>query len=169
MQKYYDIISIGTCTGGETVKHNTTKLYAISTVPNKTVFHKTFFINDFYFGSPEDAKPLDRFRLMGKYKWNMMLPDFPRWVAKSLLKVFANRSVDRWMQSKDLPNVENRVGIAKNKQIKVYYRPNNQKVLRRLRHQVEKVFQKVGFLIIFGIPMLLKAIDHQGGTCRYGK
>ena len=169
MQKYYDIISIGTCAGGETVKHNKTKVYAISTVPNKTVFQKTFFINDFYFGSPEDAKPLDRVRLMGKYKWKMMLPDFPRWIAKSLLKVFANRSVNCWMQSKDLPNVENRVEIAKNKQIKVYYRPNNQKAHRRLRHQFEKVLRKAGFPIIFRIPMSLKVMNHQGGTCRDGK
>lgn len=126
-------------------------------------------INDFYFGLPEDAKPSDRVRLMGKHKWEMMRPDFPRWVLNSLLKVFANRSVDWWMPSEDFANVENRVEIAKNKQIKVYYRPNNQKALRRLRHQFEKVLRKVRFPIIVGIPMSLKVMNHQGGTCRDGK
>ncbi|MGB6299230.1 MAG: GMC family oxidoreductase, partial [Rivularia sp. (in: cyanobacteria)] len=55
--------------GRNFVKHNTTKLYAISTVPNKTVFQKTLAINDYYFGSPEDAKPLGHVHLMGKHKW----------------------------------------------------------------------------------------------------
>ena len=43
------------------------------------------------------------------------------------------------MQSEDLPNVENRVEIAKNKQIKVYYHLNKQKVYRPLRYQFEKI------------------------------
>ncbi len=154
--------------GRNLVKHNTTKLYAISTVKNETVFQKTLAINDFYFGSPEDAKPLGHIHLMGKHKWEMMQPDFPRWVPTSLLKVFADRSVDWWMQSEDLPNVENRVEIAKNGQIKVYYRPNNTKAHRRLRHQFEKVLRKAGFPIIFGIPMPLKIMNHQGGTCKFG-
>lgn len=42
------------------------------------------------------------------------------------------------MQSEDLSNIENRVEIAKNKQIKVYYYPNNQKAHRRLRYQFDK-------------------------------
>ncbi|MGB3641934.1 MAG: hypothetical protein WBA39_30805 [Rivularia sp. (in: cyanobacteria)] len=107
--------------------------------------------------------------LMGKHKWEMMRPDFPRWVANSLLKVFANRSVDCWMQSEDLPNVENRVEIAKKKQIKVYYHPNNQKAHRRLRHQFKKLLRKAGFPIMWGIPMPLKVMNDRGGTCRDGK
>ncbi len=181
MQKYYDIIMIGTSAVAGTlayalasigkrffVKHNTTKLYAISTVTNKTVFQKILAINGFYFGSTKDAKSLDSVRLMGKHKWEIMRPDFPRWVANSFLKVVADRFVDCWMQSEDLPNVEDRVEIAKNKQIKVYYRPNNQKALRHLRHQFEKVLRKVGFPIIVGIPMLLKVMNQQGGTFRFG-
>ena len=71
----------------------------------------------------------------------------------NLLKVFARPNVDWRMQSEDLPNIENRVEIAKNKQIKVYYRPNNQKAHRPLRHQFEKVLRKAGLPIMWGIPM----------------
>lgn len=72
------------------------------------------------------------------------------------------------MQSEDLPNIENRVEIAKNKQIKVYH-PNKQKAYCRLRHQFEKVLRKAGLAIIFGIPMLLKIMNHRGGTYRRRK
>ncbi len=111
-------------------------------------------------GSPEDAKPLGHVHLMGKHKLEMMCDDFSPWVPNSLLKVFASHSVDWWMQSEDLPNIENRVEIAKNKQIKVYYRPNNQKAHRPLRHQFEKVLGKAGLPIIFGIPMPLKIVNN---------
>lgn len=46
---------------------------------------------------------------------------FPQWVPLNVIKVLANHSVDFCMQNDDLPNVENRAEIAKNKQIKVYY------------------------------------------------
>lgn len=44
--------------GRNLMKHNLTKLYAISQTPNPTEFQKTLAINDFYFNSPEDAYPL---------------------------------------------------------------------------------------------------------------
>lgn len=178
MQRNYDIIIIGTGFEGKiayALASTSKDIFllkrgeyilsenAISIVPNKTVFQKTFFINDFYFGSSEDAKPSGHFHLMGKHKWKMI-----RAVPNKLLKVFASHSVDWRMQSEDLPNVENRVEIAKNKQIKVYHRPNNQKAHCRLRYQFKKVLRQAGFSIIFGIPMSLKVINHQGGTCRFG-
>lgn len=116
----------------------------------------------------EDAKSLGHIHLMGKHKWEMMQPDFTQWVPSKRLKVPANHSVDWWMQSEDLPNVENRIEIAKNRKIKVYYRSNNQKAHHRLWYQFKKILRKAGFAIILGVPMPLKVMNHQGGTCRFG-
>lgn len=135
MQKYYDIIIIGT--------------------PKLTYA--------FNFGLSEDAFSLSRVRLIGKCKWEIMRQDFPRW-HKERLKVFASHSVDRWMQTEYLPNVENLIEIAKNKEIKVYYRLNNQISHGCLRYKFKKALRKAGFLIIFAIPMLLKSINYQGGS-----
>ncbi|MEM7713577.1 MAG: hypothetical protein AAF349_08380 [Cyanobacteria bacterium P01_A01_bin.68] len=70
----------------------------------------------------EDIKSFGHVRLTGNYKW----------VPSSLIKVLANHSVDCCMQSDDLPNVENRVEIAKKNKIKVYYRLNNQEAITAL-------------------------------------
>ncbi|WP_052330837.1 GMC oxidoreductase [Rivularia sp. PCC 7116] len=190
MQQYYDIIIIGTGAGGRTitydlllrsasenylqrlaffaalvgrnlVKRNTTNLYAIPAVKKETFFHKTLVINDFYFGSIGYVKPL-------RHKWAIMRESFLLWAPNSLLKVFANLYVNWSMQSEDLPNVENRVEIAKNKQIKVYYLSNNQKVHRRLRYQFEKILRNARFPRTFGILMPLKILNYQGGACRLG-
>lgn len=105
---------------------------------------------------------------MAKHKLEMMQSDFSQWIPNKLLKVFADRFVDWWMQSKDLLNVENRVEIAKNGQIKVYYRQNNKKAHRCLRYQFEKILLQAEFPIIFGVPIPLKIMIHQKGTCRFG-
>ncbi|MEM6398866.1 MAG: hypothetical protein AAF757_01350 [Cyanobacteria bacterium P01_D01_bin.116] len=87
----------------------------------------------------------------------------------NLLKVFVNHFVNWSMQSQDLPNVENRVEIAKNKQIKVYYRLNKLQAHRRLRHLFEAMLRKAGLPTILGIPKLLKLMNHQGGAYPEGK
>lgn len=175
MQKDYDIIIIGTGAGGETLadaastgKRNLRREdFEPYYTQHKTVSQK-ILANNFNFGSSEDEKPRASAQ-MGKHKWEMMRSDFPRWVFNSRLKVFASHSKDSWMQSENLSNVENRVEIAKNQQIKVYYHPNKEKVHLCLQHQFKKVLRQAGFPIKFGISMLLKIINHQGGTCRAGK
>jgi len=188
MQQYYDIIIIGSGAGGGTLAYalaaiskrilllelgdyilkekriwnNTSVLYAISTVKNETIFQKTLATNDFYFGSSKETKALGHVVSMGKHKCEMMRLGFPRWISSSLLKVFANHFVDWWMQSEDLPKVENRVEIAKNKQIKVYYCPNNLQAHRRLRHQLEKMLVKAGFPIILGGTYAIKSNESSG-------
>ncbi|WP_063800734.1 GMC family oxidoreductase [Mastigocoleus testarum] len=154
--------------GRNFMKHNTTKFYAISTTPNETVFQKTLAINDFYFGSRSDSYPLGHVHLMGKHKWEMMRPDLPNWLPKSLLQVMAKHSVDWWAQSEDLPDMNNRVEVDAKGKIVVNYHPNNTKAHERLRHQFTEVLRKAGFSLILPIPSPLKIMNHQVGTCRFG-
>ncbi|BAY81974.1 hypothetical protein NIES267_14520 [Calothrix parasitica NIES-267] len=113
MYKYCDIIIAGVGVVGNNQAEQLHKAYGkLKTNSSKTVNKTICPINL----SIEDIKSFGHVRLTDNY----------RWVPSSIIKVLANHSVDCCMQSDDLPNVENRVEIAKKNKIKVYYRLNNQ-------------------------------------------
>lgn len=119
MYKYCEIIITRV---GVVDKNQVEQLYKaygkLKTNSSKTV-NKTICLKNL---PSEDIKSFGHVRLTGNYKW----------VPSSLIKVLANHSVDCCMQSDDLPNVENRVEIAKKNKIKVYYRLNNQEAITAL-------------------------------------
>lgn len=154
--------------GRNLMKHNLTKLYAISPTPNPSEFQKTLAINDYYLDSPEDDYPLGHIHLMGKHKWQMMRPDFPKFIPKSLLKFMSDHSVDWWLQSEDLPSENNRVTLDTQGKIKVAYRPNNLKAHRLLIKRFKAVLHQAGFPLTLEVPMPLQVVNHQVGTCRFG-
>ncbi len=154
--------------GCNLMKHNVTKIHAISPELNTTVFQKTLGVNDFYFGNSQDSHPLGHVHLMGKHKWQTMRPDFPNWMPQSLLEFIANRSVDWWAQSEDLPRVNNRVEIDSQGRIKVNYQPNNQQTHKILKQRFKSVLKQAGFPLTLEVAMPLKIMNHQVGTCKFG-
>jgi choline dehydrogenase-like flavoprotein len=154
--------------GRNLMKHNVTKLYAIAPTHNSTVFQKTLAINDFYFGTIHDPYPLGHIHLMGKHKWQMMRPDFPSYIPNPLLNALANRSVDWWLQSEDLPDSQNHVSVDQNKTIKVHYRPNNLQAHQQLKHRFKDILKQIGFPLLLDFSIPLKVMNHQVGTCRFG-
>jgi choline dehydrogenase-like flavoprotein len=155
--------------GRNLMKHNVTKLFAISSQLNPTVFQKTLAINDFYFGTIHDPHPLGHVHLMGKHKWQMMRPDFPKWVPQFVLQKLAERSVDWWVQSEDLPDAENRVCVDAQGNIQVRYRPNNRVAHEQFKRRFKEVLRQIGFPVILEAPIPLKVLNHQVGTCRFGE
>jgi choline dehydrogenase-like flavoprotein len=153
--------------GRNLTKHNATKLFAIDHRANPTVFQKTLAINDFYFGTEEEAYPLGHAHLMGKHKEAMMRPDFPR-LPRPLLQWISTFSVDWWLQSEDLPDPHNRVRVNRDGQIRVDYRPNNLEAHRRLCDRISTVLQQAGFRFTLSSPVPLNVLNHQAGTCRFG-
>lgn len=154
--------------GRNLMKHNVTKLYAISQELNETVFQKTLAINDFYFGSPQDSHPLGHVHLMGKHKWEMMRPDLPSWIPEGGLKFLANRSVDWWAQSEDLPQLSNNIEVDSNGQIKVNYQPNNTRTHEILKQRFIDILKQAQFPFVLQVPIPLKIMNHQVGTCKFG-
>lgn len=154
--------------GRNLMKHNVTKLHAISQELNETVFQKTLAVNDFYFGSPQDSHPLGHVHLMGKHKWQTMRPDFPNWIPQSVLKFLAHRSVDWWAQSEDLPSLNNAVELDSQGRIKVNYQPNNRQTHSILKQRFKHVLKQAGFPLILEAPLPLKVMNHQVGTCKFG-
>jgi choline dehydrogenase-like flavoprotein len=154
--------------GRNLMKHNVSKLYAFSQTSNPTIFQKTLAVNDFYFGSPEDNYPLGHVHLMGKHKWEMMRPDFSQFVPNSLLEIMSRYSVDWWAQSEDLPDVNNRVEINSQGKIQVYYKENNMQAHKGLQKKFKQVLHQAGFFMALAVPMPLKIMNHQVGTCKFG-
>jgi choline dehydrogenase-like flavoprotein len=154
--------------GRNLMKHNVTKLYAISSDRNSTIFQKTMAVNDFYFGTIDDPLPMGHIHLMGKHKWQMIRPDFSPWIPQWVLQEMSARSIDWWLQSEDLPDPENRISINSQGQTQVRYRPNNLEAHRQLRRRFKSVLREIGFPWAIEAPIPLSVMNHQVGTCRFG-
>ena len=86
-------------------------------------------VNDFYFGDDDFAWPMGNIQLLGKLQAGMLSAAKP-YMPKPVLTAMANRSVDWWVMSEDLPDPENRVFLGSDGKIRVRWKPNN-----RVAHQ----------------------------------
>jgi choline dehydrogenase-like flavoprotein len=154
--------------GRNLMKHNTSKLYGISPKTQTTVFQKTLALNDFYYSTASNPRPLGHIHLMGKHTREMMSPDFPDWLPQPLLQWLANHSVDWWAQTEDFPDPENRVTLSKTNKIHINYTPNNQSAHQELKTKFKSILRQIGFPIVLDVPSPLKIMNHQCGTCRMG-
>jgi choline dehydrogenase-like flavoprotein len=154
--------------GRNLMKHNTSKLYAITPVAQTTVFQKTLAVNDFYFGRGDDLRPLGHIHLMGKHTGEMIRPDLPQWLPSPLLALLARHSVDWWTQTEDFPDPDNRVTLDRSGQIQIHYTPNNQSAHQELKAQFKAILRQIGYPVVLDLPVPLKIMNHQCGTCRMG-
>jgi hypothetical protein len=85
---------------------------------NPTRFQKTLAINDFYFQGEGSRFPLGNLQMLGKLQAGMLAASKP-YVPKATLREMANRSVDWWVMSEDLPSPESRVILGTGGRIEV--------------------------------------------------
>ncbi len=88
------------------------------------------------------------------------LPDF----AGNLL---AERSVDWWIMSEDLPDPENRVLLQGDK-IRLHYTANNMAGHKRLTDKAVSLMRKIGFKLNIAKHMGGLSVSHQCGTVGFG-
>jgi choline dehydrogenase-like flavoprotein len=154
--------------GCNLMRHNLSKLYAMGTKVNPSKFQKTLGINDFYHGSDTDDFPLGHVHLMGKHSWEMMRPDLPKILPQPLLKLMARHSIDWWVQSEDLPDLNNRVTLNPEGKIGIHYQPNNLEAHQRLKTKFKAVLREIGMPLVIDFEVPFKVLNHQVGTCRFG-
>jgi choline dehydrogenase-like flavoprotein len=154
--------------GRNLMRHNLSKLYAMGTKVNPSKFQKTLGINDFYHGSDTDDFPLGHVHLMGKHTWEMMRPDLPKILPQPLLKLMARHSIDWWVQSEDLPDLNNRVTVNDEGKISVHYQPNNLEAHKRLKTKFKSILKEIGMPLVIDFEVPFKVLNHQVGTCRFG-
>jgi choline dehydrogenase-like flavoprotein len=135
---------------------------------NRTVFQKTLYVNDFYLkGNARHQFPLGFIQLIGKVQAPMLKPQ-TRFVPTFLLKELANRSVDWWLSSEDLPSLENRVTVDSQGKISIHWTPNNVSAHRELVREARRMASRAGFTVKLTHRTGIEVNSHQAGTLRAG-
>jgi len=148
--------------------HNNAVLIAVHpTKKNPTVFQKSVSINDFYFSGPDWPYPLGNLQPVGKIKTAMLASTVP-WAPKPVLAAIANRSVDWWVMSEDLPDPANRVTLANDGTIQIAWKPNNTATHEHFINVCKQLFRDVGYPVRISKTMGIETNSHQVGTIRFG-
>ena len=148
--------------------HNNTALMAVAPLRvNPTVFQKTIAINDFYFKGPNFNYPMGNIQALGKLQAGMLTAAQPL-VPRPLLQMMADRSVDWWVMSEDLPDPNNRVELGANGQPRVHWTPNNLVAHQRLIEAGRQMLRAAGYQLTFIKRMGIATNSHQCGTARMG-
>ena len=161
--------------GRNYMAHNNSAVIAVSRERNPTTFQKTLGINDFYFASRDWEFPMGHLQMLGKSSAEMLRNDAPRLAPSLALQEVADRSLDFWLTSEDLPDPNNRVTVERDGQIRLSYTANNLEGHKRLTAKLKSMLNEIGsdtFLIpstvYMGKRIPLAGVAHQNGTLRFG-
>jgi choline dehydrogenase-like flavoprotein len=157
--------------------HNNSMLNALSREPNPTEFHKTFALNDFYFGDGEYGLPMGSVQLMGKAHPEVLAEGAPRGTPKKILALMASHGLPFWVISEDLPDPENRVRLGDGGRIEIHYRENNLEPHDRLKKKLKQIVSHAGCEeerliptnLYIGGKIPIAGVAHQCGTVRFGR
>ena len=148
--------------------HNNTALMAIKPFEhNPAIFQKTLSVNDFYLKGPDWSYPLGNLQLIGKVQEGMLRSVRPG-VPRPLLRAIANRSMDWWVMSEDLPDPNNRITVTSQGRIRVHWTPNNMATHRKLVEAATTMMKRAGYPFVFTEHQGIASNAHQCGTVRFG-
>lgn len=155
------------CVGRHLMRHVTSKFYAVCpSEPNDAFFQKTLAVNDFYAEGPDGTPAPGHAHLMGKHDAHMIARDLA--IGPEDAVSIASHSVDWWVQTEDLPLPESRVDVDANGSVVLHYRETNRRAHERLMDLLEEALRPLGFTAFHRVPMPLRVMNHQCGTCRMG-
>jgi choline dehydrogenase-like flavoprotein len=80
----------------------------------------------------------------------------------------ADRSVDWWVMSEDLPDPNNRVELRSDGKVVIHWKPNNLVAHRKLVEAAKAMMREAGYPFIFVKSMGIETNSHQCGTARFG-
>jgi len=152
--------------GRNYMAHNNTALMSIGWKINDTNFQKTICINDFYFGDSDFKYPMGNIQGLGKLQTGMLTAK-QKYLPKFVGDRMAERSVDWWIMSEDLPDPENRV-LLEGDTIRLHYTANNMAGHKRLADKACSLMRKIGFKLNIMKHMGGLSVSHQCGTVRFG-
>ncbi len=149
--------------------HNNTALMAVDPLhKNPTIFQKSMAVNDFYFNGPDFNYPMGNIQLLGKLQAGMLTAAVPL-VPHPILQGMANRSVDWWVMSEDLPDPDNRVTLGADDSVRVRWKPNNRVAHEKLIAAAKQMMQRAGYPFVAVQRMGIDTNSHQCGTLRFGE
>ncbi len=155
--------------GRNYMMHNNTALTAVAPFKiNPTVFQKTTAVNDYYFGDDDFKWPMGNIQALGKLQAGMLSAAKP-YLPKPLLRAMANRSMDWWVMSEDLPDKENRVFPGAGGEVKVQWKRNNLVAHQQLIRRAIRMMRRAGYSFVFSETLGIETNSHQCGTARFGE
>jgi choline dehydrogenase-like flavoprotein len=148
--------------------HNNTVVMALSPFRrNPTLFQKTLALHDYYLSEGPAGRALGAVQCRGKVKPEMLRGRTDP-LLRRLAAPIAERSVDFWLMTEDLPLPENRVTVDGSGRICLDRRPSNTGAHRELVRRFIGHIRRAGLPITFVDERGVDAIQHQCGTLRFG-
>lgn len=154
--------------GRHYMTHNTTALLAWHPLRrNPTRFPKTLAVHDAYFGEREGEAPLGSLQLLGKIREPMLRGPLPR-VPAALRRLLAERSVDWYAQSEDLPHPDSRVTVREDGAINLHWHRTNLRAHARWVARCKQILRRTGYPVVLSSGFGTEVVSHQCGTVRFG-
>lgn len=154
--------------GRNYMAHNNTAMMAVSPFKkNRVTFQKSMAVNDYYLANSEKPYPLGNVQGLGKLQGGMLTAN-AKWAPEWLMNQFAERSVDWWIMSEDLPDPNNRVTVDPDGKLRLSYTANNLKSHSELVKVWGRHMRSLGYPLIITQKMDIKVSMHQCGTARFG-
>ena len=160
--------------GRNYMSHNNATFIAISKEPNESKFQKTLTLSDFYFGTDDWPYPMGLIQMLGKVDAELMHFESPEPLGGMSYEEMAKHSVDFWLQSEDLPSLDNRVTLNKQGEMVLHYQQNNLEAHKRLTEKLRSLLGYIGcheHMIPMDYYLGTKSpfnLAHQCGTMRFG-
>lgn len=150
--------------------HNNSVLVAVHPrKKNPTVFQKTLAVNDFY--GPDNSScryPLGNLQLIGKIHEGTLKGARPL-LSRRIRSYVADRSIEWWVMSEDIPDPDNRITLSTDGSIVVHWKPTNIEAHHGLLRAAKKMMRQAGYPLIFTETMGIETNSHQCGTLRMGE
>ncbi|MEI6875185.1 MAG: GMC oxidoreductase, partial [Spirochaetota bacterium] len=147
--------------------HVNSGMLAVRPKTNPTIFQKTLAIHDFYGADSPAGRALGAMQLRGKVRPEMLSGN-----ANPIVRVFgkaiAERSVDWWLMTEDLPDQDNRVSVDEAGRIHLARRSTNMSAHSELIARAKGMMHRAGFPLCLVDLRGARAIQHQCGTIRFG-
>jgi choline dehydrogenase-like flavoprotein len=169
--------------GRNLMKQSMSVMVQLSSVANSGLFQRTVYVNDFYWGDKDFPYPMGHIQNSGGILQDVIFSEAPpifSILTKRMpgfgLRQLATRSIGWWMQTEDLPDLDNRVHLV-NGRINLRYEPNNVEAHDRLVYRWIDVLKTVESVenspFNRGVHprsnMPIQVVAHQCGTCRFGE
>lgn len=155
--------------GRNYMAHNNTAMMAVHPFrKNRVTFQKSIAINDFYLANHHRPYPLGNVQGLGKLQGGMLTASV-KFIPEWMMDLFAERSVDWWIMSEDLPRRENRVTLDSDGTVRVSYTPNNLRAHNELVKIWGRTMRSIGYPLILTQRMDITVSMHQCGTAVFGR
>ncbi len=145
--------------GRNFMNHNASAVLALSHRRNRAVYQKTLQINDWY------AEGLGNVQLLGRVSTPILSAQTG--LPRPLAALIANRAIDFYAMSEDLPNPDSRVTL-KGEDIVLNWKRSNWDAHLALVAKLKKTLKTAGFPIVLSKAFDRRTPSHQCGTARLG-